>query len=100
MPIFQRILDLHPYDAEVRFQLAVSLRKTGRQSDSQDAVEHLERAVTLDPAHRGARLELAVAYLEAGRVDRTITLVNQLLREQQNDRLALSLRARAWLAAK
>ena len=89
---FQNALQISPNDAEARFENGVVDEKLGK---SREAAQFYQGAIDVDPAHEGARTNLARLYLFAGAADKTLELVQPALDKHPDSAELLTLRAAA-----
>jgi Flp pilus assembly protein TadD len=63
IPYLRAVLERAPNEPEIHVYLALALRQTGR---AEDAARHYERALALDPDHKGALAYQGVLKLAQG----------------------------------
>jgi type IV pilus assembly protein PilF len=69
---------LNPEDPIVHHDLGLCYRAKKRMPD---AIVHLEKAIALRPSYSAARNTLGRAYLETGKFDKAIAMLNELTRD-------------------
>ncbi len=74
---------IEPDHADLQFNLGLVLLRTGR---AKDAVPHLQKAIQLDPAAEGPRLQLAIALKDLNQTQQS-TKVYQEVRETEQSNL-------------
>ena len=75
---YQNSIEINPYDPEAHFGYAEALRRKGLREPAEDA---FREAISLDPAHHDAKINLAVLMMETGRYDEAIARFDDLLRD-------------------
>jgi tetratricopeptide (TPR) repeat protein len=77
IPEWRKALEISPEDGDakhVHYNLAVALTETGR---GDEAVDHLQKVLALDPGHPQANANLGVALARKGRVDEALPLLEK-----------------------
>lgn len=67
VPLLKRVVRAQPRNADAYNLLGFATRKLGHP---QDAISYYEKALRIDPGHRGAHEYLGEAYLELGQIDK------------------------------
>ena len=93
-PLLEGLLEKHPEEANLQFQLAFAYTRLGR---SAEAVERYRKALELDPAIAPARLNLALVLLETDQPKAAITELEALLELRPDDPHAARLLGHALL---
>ncbi len=83
---FERACELEPKSAACWFNLGNALKLRGQHAER--ACDALERALSIDPGHIGARLTLAEAQTMLGRTDEAIGNYRDVLRRQPSNHQA------------
>jgi tetratricopeptide (TPR) repeat protein len=89
---FQRALAEDPGYAKAEYDLGM----VDRLLSGRTSVDHLRRAVALDPSYTEARLEYAGALIEEGDADTAIRELNEVIRLEPSCAEAYSMVARAY----
>jgi Flp pilus assembly protein TadD len=90
---FEKAVEQQPKDAQVHFDLALTLEKTG---DFAGARTHYERANELAPGDAPTAVNLARLYRHAGELDRAIAVYEKALQANANEASVLNPLASAY----
>ncbi len=81
-PLLEELLEEHPEEANLQFQLAFAYTRLGREAE---AVERYRKALELDPSMAPARLNLALVLLKTDRAEAAAGELRALLELRPDD---------------
>lgn len=95
-PLLESLLEEHPEEANLQFQLAFAYTRLGR---SVEAVERYRKALELDATMAPARLNLALLLLDTDQPESAIAELEALLALRPDDPQAVRMLGHAYLRA-
>ncbi len=94
---FRKALELQADFVSAHTGLGVLLSRSLNRAEAREGLEHLQKAVALDPTHTASRFNLTTFYLQRGRYDRARQVLEDGVKaDPKNPRFAARL---AWLLA-